>query len=53
MVTAGLAQKPERRRPSSIKLPLTDGRRMPGLELLPFRSTMAQNRRGQIQDFFS
>ncbi len=36
MVTSGPGQKPECRRPSSIKLPLIDGRQMPGLELLPF-----------------
>ncbi len=38
MVTAGRGQKPECRASSSIKLPLIDGRRTPGLELLPFQS---------------
>ncbi len=42
MVTARPGQKPERRPPSSIKLPLIDGRRAPGLELLPFRSPQIQ-----------
>ncbi len=37
MVTAGPGQKHECRPPSSIKLPLIDGWRTPGLELLPFQ----------------
>ncbi len=37
LVSQRPGQKPECRRLSSIKHPLIDGRRMPGLELLPFR----------------
>ncbi len=56
MVTARLGQKPECRRPSSIKLYLIDGRRTPVLELLPFRSRQIRRRRiegGKFRIFFS
>ncbi len=55
MVTTRLGQKSERRRPSSIKLPLIDGRWMPGLELLPFHSPQIRRRRtegGKFRIFF-
>ncbi len=55
MVTAGPGQKPERRHPLSIKLSLIDGWRMPGLELLPFRSPQIQwcgTEGGKLRIFF-